>query len=303
MLVWAWGANSSVCRITTSMNMSLPELAGLFWLKHSTSLCCGIPSWTMRIILVTWCNSASPLLLYPHLQRAGAWVPELVWWVFRVCSEQLVLSVVCKDFRNLVIKFLTAFLLPKAQRPCSQYKQHQHLRFHRLSLYLERFVFCSCPFLWGSPQPTWLVGVLFITPPPAVELILLLILDYFKYCLNINGETKDSAWHSWKSTGEQNHGSVKRSDYTCLCLSFSTAAQGTKIPIPGSHEEERNDQGLQVITAWEALPPIQGLKPTALYCPANRSYWDFCVCGPRIREKKKSKVSDVQVKAPARLVT
>lgn len=286
MLVWAWGANSSVCRITTSMNMSLPELAGLFWLKHSTSLCCGIPSWTMRIILVTWCNSASPLLLYPHLQRAGAWVPELVRWVFRVCSGQLVLSVVCKDFRNLVIKFLTAFLLPKAQRPCSQYKQHQHLRFHRLSLYLERFVFCCCPFLWGSPQPTWLVGVLFITPPPAVELILLLILDYFKYCLNINGETKDSAWHSWKSTGEQNHGSVKRSDYTCLCLSFSTAAQGTKIPIPGSHEEERNDQGLQVITARRGSASHTGSQTHCPLLPSKQELLGFLCVWPTHQRKE-----------------
>lgn len=82
-------------------------------------------------------------------------------------------------------------------------------------------------------------------------------LEYLKYCLNINGETKDSASYSCKSTGEQKHRSVKRSDSTCLSAGFSTAAQSTRVPIPGSHKEERNDQRSQVIKAFHWIQRMQ----------------------------------------------
>lgn len=48
-----------------------------------------------------------------------------------------------------------------------------------------------------------------------------------------------------KAQGSKNR-SVERSDSTCLSPGFSTAAQSTNLPIPGSHKEEGNDQGSQV---------------------------------------------------------
>lgn len=144
-------------------------------------------------------------------------------------------------------------------------------------------------------------------------------LVHLKCCLNSSRKPKDSTWYSWKSTGEKNDRSVKRSDSTCL-------SPRTGILAPASHKEERNYQRSQVIKAffspldsanvargslafgqarlaahsmlnWESSPwmweqnlclPGSLSSPVILYCTANRSNWDFFY-GPSIRERRKCK--------------
>lgn len=63
---------------------------------------------TVLPLTVTQCNlccSTQPSAVKePQPWRAGAQVPQLLWGVLRVCFGQLVLSMVCKELRNLVMK-------------------------------------------------------------------------------------------------------------------------------------------------------------------------------------------------------
>lgn len=117
------------------------------------------------------------------------------WWAFGMCLRQTVLNL---DGLEIlwwnIISY--CFATPEGSEAPKPTQAAPAPAISHVKLLPGEIWVLFVPCHVSPPQPTWLMSA----PSIAPLVSLCSWLEYFRYTSNINGETKESAWYSWKTT-------------------------------------------------------------------------------------------------------